>query len=148
MEVITPEAKHVFAWAKLAREFTNEVIDGLKWGINESDLHTSYHLWDKENWSFLLQHDNQIVGVLAGIVTPHFFNYDNLFFNEFIWYVKPEHRKSGGGLLLYRALEKRCKEKGIKRIVMGHTSYMIMEFESLYEKLGFTYLQTNYEKVL
>lgn len=148
MQVIEPLPIHVHAWAELAKEFVNEAIDGHKWGINEKDLHTTYHLWDKKNWGWLLSDGDEIVGVLAGIVTPHFFNFDNQFFNEFMWYVKPDYRSRGGGLLLYRALIKRCEEKGIKRIVMGHTSYMIFEFENLFEKLGFTYLQTNYEKVL
>jgi GNAT superfamily N-acetyltransferase len=148
LKVITPKPEHVFAWVELAKQFAKEGINGEEWGINEADLHTTYHLWDKENWGFLLECDGEIVGVLAGIVTPHFFNYDNKFFNEFMWYVKPEYRKSGGGLLLYRALVKRCRELGVKRIVMGHTRDMILEFESLYEKLGFTYLQTHYEKVL
>ena len=148
MEVITPEAAHVFKWVALAKEFTSEAIETYNWGFNEENLHTTYFLWDKKDWGWLLQDGDEIVGCLAGMVTPHFFNYDNLFFNEFMWYVKPDYRSQGGGLLLYRALVKRCKEKNVKRIVMGHTSYMIMEFEQLYEKLGFTYLQTNYEKVL
>ena len=148
MEVITPEPKHVFAWVELAKDFTNEAIDGHRWGVNEEHLHTTYHTWDKKDWGFLLESDGEIVGVLAGIITPHFFDYDNLFFNEFMWYVKPDFRKSGGGLLLYRALVKRCREHNIKRIVMGHTSYMKKDFENIYKRLGFTYLQTNYEKVL
>lgn len=148
MRVIEPEPHHVFEWVELAKEFLDEALETYQWGINEADLHTTYHLWDKKNWGFLLLDGDEVIGILAGIVTPHFFDYKNLVFNEFMWFVKPDHRKSGGGLLLYRAMVKRCKERGITRIVMGHTRHMIFEFENLFEKLGFTYLQTHYEKVL
>ena len=148
MKVITPLPHHVFVWCELAKEFIKEVLTDYDWGMNEDDLHQTYHLWDKENWGFLLESDGEIVGVLAGVITAHFFDYGNKFFNEFMWYVKPDYRKSGGGLLLYRALVDRCKYFGIKRIVMGHTSYMQEDFERIFKKLGFTYLQTNYEKVL
>ena len=148
MKVIKPLPHHVFPWCELAKSFIKEALTDYDWGMNEEDLHTTYHLWDTENWCFLLEHDNEIVGVLAGIVTPHFFDYANQFFNEFMWYVKPEFRSTGGGLLLYRALVRRCREKGIKRIIMGHTKYMAEDFKKLYTKLGFTYLQTHYEKVL
>jgi len=148
LKVITPKAEHVFAWVELAKAFIGEALVEYDWGMNEDHLHQTYHLWDKKNWGFLLEHEGEIVGVLAGIVVPHFFDYDNQFFNEFMWYVKPDYRKSGGGIKLFRALEDRCREHNINRIVMGHTKYMASDFEKLYTKLGFTYLQTNYEKVL
>jgi len=148
MQVIEPKAHHVFDWVELAKEFAAEVIQNYGWGINEEDLHKTYHAWDKKDWGFLLEHEDRIVGVLAGAITPHFFDHSNLIFSEFMWYVQPEFRKTGGGLMLYRALVERCKTKGVRRIVMGHTGYMINEFECLYESLGFTYLQTHYEKVI
>lgn len=147
MKVITPLPHHVFPWCELAKSFIKEALTDYDWGMNEDDLHTTYHLWEKD-WVFLLEDENKIVGCLAGIVVPHFFDYGNEFFNEFMWYVLPDSRNSGGGLQLYRALVRRCNERGIKRIVMGHTKYMAQDFEKLYKKLGFNYLQTNYEKVL
>ena len=148
MEVITPLPHHVFAWSDLAKEFVKEALTDYSWGLNEDDLHETYHLWDKTNWGFLLEDKGEIVGVLAGVVVPHFFDYSNSFFNEFMWYVKPDYRKSGGGIKLYRALEKRCRERGVTRLIFGHTKYLADDFTKLYKKLGFTYLQTHYEKVL
>jgi len=148
LEVIKPLPHHVFPWCELAKDFVAESLKDYNWGLNEEDLHTTYHLWDTDNWCFLLEHEGEIIGCLAGIVVPHFFDYSNVFFNEFMWYVKPEHREGGGGLKLYRTLEDKCNEQGISRIVMGHTKYMASNFEKLYKKLGFTYLQTHYEKVL
>ncbi len=148
MKVITPKPQHVFEWVELAKDFLDEGIGKYEWGYNEEHLHSTYHLWDKENWGFLLEHEGQIVGVLAGIINVHFFDFDNRFFSEFMWYVKPGFRHKGGGLLLYRHLVRRCKDRNIKRIVMGHTSHMAKDFERIYQGLGFTYLQTHYEKVL
>jgi GNAT superfamily N-acetyltransferase len=81
-------------------------------------------------------------------VSAHLFDYENTFFQENMWFVKKEYRKKGGGLLLYHALLQRCRERGIKRIIFGHTIQMKEEFTLLYKKLGFTYLETHYEKVL
>ena len=148
MKVIAAKPEHVFAWAELAKSFISEALTEYNWGMNEHDLHTTYHNWDTESWCFLLEHENEIVGCLAGIVSPHFFDYSNLFFSEFMWYIRPEHRSSGGGLMLYRALVRRCRDRNINRIVMGHTKYMADHFEKLYTKLGFTYIQSHYEKVL
>jgi GNAT superfamily N-acetyltransferase len=148
LQVIKPLPEHVFAWSELAKQFVAEGLKDYEWGLNEEDLHTTYHLWDKENWGFLLEDKGKIVGCLAGIINQHFFDYSNNFFHEYMWYVKPDFRGTGGGIKLYRALERRCNERGIKRIVMGHTSYMAQDFEKLYKKLGFTYLQSHYEKVL
>lgn len=148
MTVIEPLPIHVFDWCKLAHEFVGEAIEDYGWGINEEDLHRTYHAWDKKNFGWLLEHRGQIVGVLAGVVIPHFFNYSNRIFNEFMWYVKPEFRGTGGGLMLYRACLRRCNALGIERLVFGHTRYMSEEFGKIYERLGFTYLETHYEKVL
>jgi len=148
MQVIEPLPSHVFAWTALVREFLDEGIGEYNWGYNENDLHKTYHLWDKKNFGWLLEDDGEIVGVLAGQIVPHFFDYSNWYFSESMWYVKKSHRKRGGGMLLYRAVLKRCKEFGIKRIVFGHTKVMSKQFEHLYKRLGFTYLETHYEKVL
>lgn len=148
MTVIEPEAHHVFEWVELAKKFLDEGIDEYGWGFNEEDLHKTYHIWDKKNFGWLLEHEGKIVGVLAGVCVPHFFNHKFLLFNEFMWYVLPEFRGTGGGLMLYRACLERCKRLGISRIVFGHTKHMSKEFEKIYTKLGFTYLETQYEKVV
>jgi len=148
LKVIEPLDTHVFAWVELVREFLDEGIKEYDWGVNEDDLHTTYHLWDKKNFGWLLEADGEIVGVLAGIAMPHSFNYSNRYFLESMWYVKKSHRGTGGGIMLYRACIKRCRELGISRVVFGHTKVMRKDFERLYKKLGFTYLESHYERVL
>ena len=148
MQVIKPLPLHVFAWVSLVREFLDEGIDTYDWGVNEENLHTTYHTWDKKNFGWLLEDEGKIVGVLAGVAMPHFFNYSNWYFNESMFFVKPEYRKRGGGILLFRACVEQCKFLGIKRIVFGHTRVKAAELEQFFKKLGFTYLETHYEKVL
>jgi GNAT superfamily N-acetyltransferase len=148
LKVIEPLDHHVFEWCELVHQFLDDGIDEYGWGVSENDLHTTYHTWDKKNWGWLLEHEGEIVGVLAGVVVPHFFNHKFLLFNEFMWYVRPEFRGTGGGLRLYRAAYDRCKEYGISRMVFGHTKHMKKDFIRIYEKLGFTYLETHYEKVI
>lgn len=148
LKVIEPKPEHVFAWVELVYKFLAEGIEDYDWGVNELHLHETYHKWDKKNFGFLLVDGDRVVGVLAGSIGNHFFNYDNKFFNESMWYVIPEYRSKGGGILLYRACLKRCKELGITRLVFGHTSQMKEEFSKIYKRLGFTYLESHYEKVL
>jgi GNAT superfamily N-acetyltransferase len=147
LSVIQTEGEYVFEWAELAKAFITEALAEYDWGVNEDDLHTTYHAWDKD-FGFLLLDEGKVVGCLAGLLTPHFFDYSNLFFSEFMWYVKPEYRNQGGGIKLYNACLARCKERGVTRMVMGHTSYMQEDFTKLYRGLGFKYLQTHYEKIL
>ena len=147
MRVIRAESSHVFDFCDLVKEFLDEGIDKYGWGVNTKDLHTTYHLWDKD-YAFLLEDEGCIVGILAGVVAPHFFNYENFYFHENMWFVKKDYRRSGGGLMLYRACVQRCHEKGIKRLVFGHTIQMKDEFEKIFKSLGFTYLESHYEKVL
>lgn len=147
MEVIDGKPEHVFEFAELAKAFVEEGIKDYEWGFNEDDIHATYHLWD-EGLRFLLVDKNKVVGILAGLCAPHFFNYKNIYFQEVMWFVQPEYRTKGGGLLLYNACVKRCKERGVTRMVMGHTKHMEDKFTKLYEKLGFTFLESHYEKVI
>jgi len=148
LQVIEPKPEHVFEWVELVKKFLAEGIGEYGWGVNETDLHTTYHNWDKKNFAFLLQDENKIVGVLAGSLGYHFFNYDNKYFQESMWYVLPEYRNKGGGILLYRACLERCKKLGIKRMVFGHTKQMHKAFEKIFKGMGFTYLESHYEKVI
>jgi len=147
MKVIEPKNSDVFAWSELVHRFIDECIKDYGWGVNEQDLHRTYYAWDKR-FGWLLEHEGKIIGVLAGACLPHFFNYGNTLFQESMWYVVPEHRKSGGGLLLYRACVKQCEKMGITRMVFAHTKHMGEEFGKIYDKLGFTYLETHYEKAI
>ena len=150
MEVIQPEPKHVFEFAEMANEFFEEAEGIQEWGVNQEDIHTTYftYLNSVEHIGLLLQHEGKIVGVISGLISPYYFNYSNTIFNEFMWFVRKGYRSGGGGLKLYRVLEESCRKAGVTRIVMGHTRHKILEFETIYEKLGFNYLQTHYEKAL
>jgi GNAT superfamily N-acetyltransferase len=131
----------------LVKKFLDEGIGEYGWGVDEEDLHKTFHAWDPR-FGWALVDKGKMVGCLAGIVVTHFFNRRNTIFQEFMWYVLPEYRRTGGGIMLYRACERDCRALGITRLAFAHTKYMSEQFEKLYKGLGFTYLETQYEKVL
>jgi hypothetical protein len=148
MKVINYSPHYIFEWCDLVKKFITECISEQDWGCDDKDLHTTFHSWDERFAWGLLNEEGELVGCLAGVVVPHFFNYRNLIFQECMWYVLPEYRKGRAGVMLYKQCERDCKRHGITRLAFAHTKYMKGNFEKLYNGLGFKYLETHYEKVL
>lgn len=96
--------------------------------------------------SMVLEHENEIVGVIAGFITSHIVSKEPLM-QEVIWFVSKKHRRNG--IKLYRAFEHMCEKMGIKQLVMvnmGNTDNDM--FERFYESEGFNLLEMQYIKNL
>jgi len=148
MRVIKPEPYHVHEWTSLIDRFLAEGIDHFGFGIRQEDVETTFFLWVNRNLPLLLLEDEgKIIGCLGGNLFPHWFNYDTLIFNEMIWYVLPEYRRGGGGVRLIRAMEKECKDRGVDKMVLGHT-YALMpdDLRKLFEGLGYRIIESHYIK--
>ena len=142
MQVVKPEPHHVHDFVSLIERFLSEGIDGYKFGLRQEDVETTFFLWvNRELPLLLLEHEGNVVGCLGGNLSPHWFDYTTIIFNEMIWYVLPEHRKSGGGLMLIRAMEKHCKKINVVKMSMGHThSVMPEELRKLFFGCGIGYV--------
>lgn len=148
MRIVNYHADAVFEWVELVKKFLAEGIGEYGWGVDDESLHRTFHSWDPRFAWGLENDEGRLVGCLTGLCVPFFFNHRNLLFQESMWYVEPEFRGTGGGLMLYRRCESDCRKYGITRMIFAHTRYMTDEFQQIYKRLKFTYLETHYEKVI
>jgi GNAT superfamily N-acetyltransferase len=65
---------------------------------------------------------------------------------EAFWYVLPEHRKSGVGLLLLDLFEDMAEEKGCEQILMVHFANLGAGLQKLYESRGYSLLEQTFRK--
>lgn len=66
---------------------------------------------------FVAEQDAELLGFIAGVLTPHFFNQDVMVMTELLWWVQPEHRGTRAGLLLLNAFED-CGEREADVLIM------------------------------
>lgn len=99
---------------------------------------TFQQLIEMENAAvFLLEVDGQVVGGIAGLVAPHYFNLDHLSGQELFWYVAPAHRKGREALLLIKTLEQWAIE-------IGASAFMLAAMGSSREAVGHYYRRKGY----
>lgn len=92
-------------------------------------------------------HDDQIVGGIAGVIAPIWFNQGARTATELAWWVDDEFRCTSAGIKLYRAFEQWAKAQDVDAIVM---SDLIVSnsapAEKLFQKLGFTTVERSHVK--
>ena len=131
----------------LCRLFWEESLKeyGLKW--NEEDATQTVINFIKTLKSLVIEKEGKVVGVVAGIVIPSFFNYRSKIFTEVIWYVKPEYRRYG--LKLYAVLEQTLKNQDIDKITMINMSNSKAgKIGKFYQKKGYQFMETVWMKQL
>ena len=90
--------------------------------------------------------DDELKGIIAGILAYSIFDSKELFAQECIWYVSKDCRNKLG-LELLDAFEKKAKDMGAKRIIMIHMDNLNGNLmEKLYEKKGYKRMEYNFIK--
>jgi GNAT superfamily N-acetyltransferase len=131
----------------LAEKFYNDGYAGYEWGYNKEHAKITYILFIKNHICYMAQIDGKVIGILAGVVTQHHFNYDFQYFQEAMWYVLPEYRSQGIADQLLEVVTNEAKGRGCKRMIVGHTeNVMPKELSYYYRKLGFQLFETHYIK--
>lgn len=93
--------------------------------------------------------DDEIDGVLGGVVHQDVNNRKVTVASEFFWYVKKQSRGGVAGMRLYFAFEKWARRRGCERIEMVHLhDLMPAEIASIYRRLGYKPVETRYTKEL
>lgn len=64
------------------------------------------------------KYNDEIVGLIAGLITPVLFDNSKIEYTELVWYVKPEHRRIG--IKLLAEAERIAVDKGCKYIKMAY----------------------------
>lgn len=104
-------------------------------------------LIDSNNGQILcLFKDDEIIGAIGFIFSPSLED-GVLTCTEAFWYVDENNRGKGLSLLLH--LQKIAKARGAKRLLMVHLNHSMPEkLKSVYERLGFSAIETIYMKQL
>ena len=93
-----------------------------------------------------LKKDNKFIGAIGLVTTPSLED-GVMTCMETFWYVDEKHR--GQGLKLLLKGEKVAKEMGAKRMMMMYLeNSMPSKVKSVYERMGYKYIQTSYLKEL
>lgn len=101
---------------------------------------TMFRLIEGEDAILLVQGDDKPIGMLGGLIYRHPLSWQT-FFSELFWWVEPEHR--GHGLDLPRHAEAWAKTLGATHCIMVSPNDRVSR---LYEKLGYSKLETHYIK--
>jgi len=90
-----------------------------------------------------------IVGMIAGLLFPAFFNHAHLTGQELVWWVDPEHRRGRAGIMLFSALEDWAKESGAQTFsMMSIEPLKTDEVNQMYERKGYTVHEHSFIKEL
>ena len=89
-----------------------------------------------------LREAGELIGYFVGFVAPGLHYSTCLTLHLDIFYVHPDHRGSGGGIVLFKAVEREAKRRGVQRLFTG--SKMHKDASWLFERLGYELVETTY----
>jgi GNAT superfamily N-acetyltransferase len=134
-------------WLELAEEFYEEGFDGYKWGFNRDHARITYTLFIQNHLCFMAELDGIAVGCLAGVITQHHFNYDFIYFQEAMWFIRKPYRGKGVATQLLKAVEEECGKLGCQKLSVGISqSVMPEKLDRVYRQMGFKLFETHYIK--
>ena len=89
---------------------------------------------------FIVEVDEEPVGMIIGKVSPFFFG-DDLQLHDYLWYVAPEHRGASAGAKLIEAYVEFGKAKGVQQVgIKISTNVTTGKTGKLLEKLNFVHV--------
>lgn len=94
----------------------------------------------------VLREAGEMVGYFIGFIAPGLHYSTCLTCTMDIFYVRPENRKSGAGIQLFKSVEQELRRRGVHRWFMG--SKMHKDASYLFEKIGASPVETYYSKWL
>lgn len=93
------------------------------------------------------ERDGVVIGGIAGVLAPVWFNMHELAAVEMAWWVAPEFRKTFAAIRLYHAFEAWAVDKGASVVVMSDLVINGTPPEAkLFEKLGFAATERSHMK--
>lgn len=78
----------------------------------------------------------ELVGYVVGFVSPGLHYQTCLTLIVDIYWLRPDMRGNGGGMILFRALEKEAKRRGVQRMFVGYKLHSPAP-KPLFEALGY-----------
>lgn len=101
----------------------------------------------KTGFVYVAESAGEIVGLSAGRILRSFYDCEQLVGQLIAWDVVPEHRSGIVAFKLFRAFEKRAKNKGADVLRVSHVPGLTPEsVEDVYERLGYGELESYWMK--
>lgn len=129
---------------ELVHEFHDEALNKMSMICNDD---VAKELMPKlVDTTLVLEIDGLVVGLITGFITNYFIGIEPLF-QELMWFVSKKYRRYG--IKLLEALENKCRNAGIKQIVMVHMGdRKVDKFEKVFLAKGFQVQEIQYLKNL
>ena len=96
----------------------------------------------RDQTTLVVSKDSHIIGVIGGVLVPHYLNRNQLTLAEIMWYVLPEHRSGRAGLMLLKGFADMAKQRAAKATLSLLGSSPISD--KTLEKFGFKLAERNY----
>ena len=131
--------------ANKIRQYANDFMDyyPLKIDYEEYDLLKTLEVISDTGIFLVAEKDDEVVGVVGGIITPHPYAPMHLLGTEMFLWVDKEHRKSTVGPRLLKEFENKCKQKECNYIVMTSTIHT-PNFKKYLTKHSYIEVETSY----
>lgn len=94
---------------------------------------------------FLAYNNNEVVGLLAGVYSPHIIHQDKKQASEMVWWVREDMRKGSLGLELLKAFEEWATLLDANYINLSHY-HRDPIIGKLYQRRGYTPMEVTYTK--
>lgn len=82
-----------------------------------------------------VREDGKLVGYFIGFVAPGLHYKTCLTLTEDIFWVHPDHRGAGAGVLMFKTVEQEAKRRGVQRMFVG--SKLHKDASWLFQRLGY-----------
>jgi N-acetylglutamate synthase-like GNAT family acetyltransferase len=94
----------------------------------------------------VLREDGRIIGYYWGLISPGLHYASCLTANMDIFFVHPEHRKGRNGIILFQAVERDLRRRGVQRWFVG--TKLHRDCSALFRRLGFEPIEIHHSKWL
>lgn len=91
-----------------------------------------------------LRQGGQLAGYFIGFIAPGLHYQGCLTLTMDIFYTLPEHRGSGGGLTLFKAVKAEALRRGVRAWFVGNKEHARVHATALFEAMGFEKSETYY----
>lgn len=108
-------------------------------GIELDPLYDRYLAAEKlgEVLYVTLRKEGQLVGYFVGLIGPALHYKSCVTLHSDIYYVVPEHRGDGGGMILFDAVRKEAKRRGARYWMSGDKEHAHIHADRLHKMMGF-----------